>query len=190
MDTNASNNQLYSYWFANYPQSFTVPACNTDSEIAMLEAMALSDHSLLRFICINYGYVLGKSGHIRLFGGKNNNCMSLFEVNNLENGYTVFNGVLIIASTSEGGLFALNFSKTTGANLGEVLFLPAKSLNWEKLGIGFKAFCKWALGVSESDLVSSGWIEPYAKKKTPNEQDRLVKGKVCVLESVAERSGD
>lgn len=86
MDTNASNNQLYSYWFANYPQSFTVPACNTDSEIAMLEAMALSDHSLLRFICINYGYVLGKSGHIRLFGGKNNNCMSLLKLTTLKMG--------------------------------------------------------------------------------------------------------
>lgn len=149
MNANVRNNEIFRNGLDQYSQLFSIPAYNTDTEMAMLKAMDLDDYSLLNFICMNYGYILEKSGHIRLFGGKNNNCMSLFEVNNLETGHTVFDGVLIIASTSEAGVFALNFSKMIGADLGEVLFLPVKSLCWEKLGIGYKAFAKWALGVSK-----------------------------------------
>ena len=188
MNEKITTESLLKHWVTSKPDISFVASNNTYDELSLIKQMDISKKSVLGCVCLNYGYVLCGNKHIRLLGGKNDNCLSLFDVNELNNGHSVIKNILIVADTSDGGIFALNCNRDTGAEIGEILYLPSRSLIWEPLGIGYADFVKWALMSTESDLLSNGWIDNGMTTISLNRTDSLLIAKICVLQSFGKRS--
>lgn len=187
MNERISTESLLKHWVASKPDITFVASNNTYNELSLIKQMDISKKSVLGCVCLNYGYVLCSNKHIRLLGGKNNDCLSLFDVNELNNGHSVIKNILIVADTSDGGIFALNCNRDTGAEIGEMLYLPSKSLIWEPLEIGYADFVRWALMSTESELFSNSWIDSKTTTISFNKTDSFLKAKICVLQSFGKR---
>lgn len=157
------------------------PAENGSAETEIICKMNFDGCPVMERILKSTGYILCKNRHIRIFGGKNSRCKSLFDINELYKGYSVLKGVLIIADISSGGIFALNCGSDNGAALGDVLFLPGGSLIWERLGIGYEDFAEWALNASSEELVVGGWINSALHSLSLSEMDKITRGKIDIL---------
>lgn len=187
MNEKTSTESLVKNWLTTKSDITFVASNNTHNERYLINQMGISKKSVLGCICLNYGYILCGNKHIRLLGGKSDNCLSLFDVNELNNGHSVIKNILIVADTSDGGIFALNCNRDTGAEIGEMLYLPSKSLIWEPLGIGYADFVRWALMSTESDLLFNGWIDGETTTISFSKADSILKAKIYVLQSFGTR---
>ena len=184
------SSNLLDGWVKSVPSISAVPSKNSAGDAAIIQSMGLSLASILGCVCLRYGYILCGGKHIRLLGGKNDACCSMLEINGMDRGYSAIKNVLIVADTSEGGIFAVNCSGKTGADIGEILYLPANSITWERLDIGYADFAKWAIMATEADLVSGRWIENPAQIFSVQRADAVLKGKIGVLKSFGETGGE
>lgn len=190
MCTKVSSSDLLDSWIKLAPNVSVAPSNNTPEDVKMLHKIGLSSDSILGCVCRKYGYILCGNKHIRLMGGKTNSCFSMLEVNDMDKGYSVIKNILIVADTSEGGIFAINCSEKTGADIGEILFLPAKALTWERLNIGYADFAKWAITSSEESLVSGQWIERASQSFSMQKANILLRAKICILKSFGKTRGE
>ena len=184
------SSNLLDSWVKSVPSISAVPSKNSAGDAAIIQSMGLSLASILGCVCLRYGFILCGEKHIRLLGGKNDVCCSMLEINGMDRGYSAIKNVLIVADTSEGGIFAVNCSGKTGADIGEILYLPANSITWERLDIGYADFAKWAIMATEADLVSGRWIENPAQIFSMQRADAVLKGKIGVLKSFGETGGE
>lgn len=182
MDNRSS--KLLAEWIAMSKETQFLVAENTEKEENLLYELQLTERSVLGCLIKDLGYVICGNLHIRILGGKNPRCKSFFEVNALYTGVGLLRGILIVADTSNGGLFALNCDKSTGATLGEMLYLPYGSLMWERLDIGYSDFVKWAINASAEELMFGGWIDSSIKNIPLDLRDRITQSKLDILLSM------
>ena len=147
--------------------------------------MGLTKASVLGCVCLNTGCLLCGEKSIRLLGGCNRFCDSLIQINEMDKGYSVLKNVLIVGDTAEGGLFAVSCSEETGAEKGEILYLPPDSLVWECLGLSYAAFAMWAIGCSKAELLQGGWLKKPSARFDLMTADKMVKAKIAMLKSLA-----
>lgn len=182
MDNRSS--KLLAEWIAMSNKTQFLVAENTEEEENLLNKLQLTESSVLGCLIKDLGYVICGNHHIRILGGKNPHCKSFFEVNTLYTGAGLLQGILVVADTLNGGLFALNCDKNTGAALGEMLYLPYGSLIWERLDIGYSDFVRWAINASPETLVSGGWVDSNSKNVPFNVRDQITQSKLDILLSI------
>jgi hypothetical protein len=123
---------------------------------AVLEALQLTERSLLGAIASNTGGLLIDSGWLRILGGGAPGLPSLSE----ENQGTRAQSHLVVAFDAVGGRFAID-GGGLGVALGEVCYWGPDTLAWSGIGGGHSAFLSWVLegGLDEfyGSLRWSGW---------------------------------
>lgn len=181
-----TNAKLLAGWIVASKDTQFLPAENAKAEINILNKLELTDRSILGCLIKDLGYIICANRHIRILGGKNPHYRSFFDVNALYTGTGLLKGVLIIADTSNGGLFALKCDKSNGATLGEVLYLPYGSLLWERLDIGYSDFIKWAIRVSKEELIAGGWLDTSSQNPPDSMRDQITQSKLDILLSMHE----
>lgn len=179
-----TSTRLLAEWIAKSNETQFLAAENTEKEKEILNKLQLTDRSIIGCLINDLGYILCGNHHIRILGGKNPHCRSFFEINNLYTGTGLLQGVLIVADTSNGGLFALNCDKRNEAMLGEMLYLPYGSLTWEQLDIGYSDFVRWAIDVLNETLVSGGWIDSDTPSRSLSARDQITQSKLDILLSM------
>lgn len=182
MSNQKTSAALLAEWIAAAKDARFLTAENGAAETEILQTLRLTDRSVMGCLLHDIGYVVCANGHIRILGGKNNACRSFFEVNKLYAGTSVFNGLLIVADTANGGLFALHGNQTNGTS--EMLYLPYGSLTWERLDIGYADFVRWALSVSPTALAEGGWINAPSRDLPMKSRDAITQSKIDILLTV------
>ena len=184
MNNQKTSKQLLAEWIAASDSTEYLSAENSNVEMATLSKLRLTEYSVMGCLLKDLGYILCKNQFIRILGGKNSVCKSFFEINALYTGTSLLKDVLIIADTANGGLFGLNCNQQNGATLGEVLYLPYSSFTWERLDIGYSDFVRWVINVSETELISGGWIEKPQREIQMSVRDTITYSKIDVLLSI------
>ena len=184
MSNTISAEEMLKGWLIAARKVTAVPCENTMEDEEIIRKMGLTKASLLGCICLNIGYLLCGENNIRILGGRNRFCDSLIHINEIDKGFSILKNVLVVADTAEGGLFAVNCSDETGAEKGELLYLPPESLIWEPLELSYAAFVMWALESSKADLLQGGWIEKPSGKIDLMTMDRKTNAKIAMLKSM------
>lgn len=179
-----SSAKLLAEWIVASKGTQFLTAKNTETEMKILDRLQLTEHSTIGCLIKDLGYVVCENRHIRILGGKNPDCESFFDINALYTGSWLLKGVLVIADTSNGGLFALNCDESNGATLGEVLYLPYGSLLWERLDIGYSDFVQWAIHISRKELVEGGWLDDDSELIPLRMRDKITQSKLGILLSM------
>lgn len=126
--------------------------CDRDA----VDTLRISKESFMGQI-VGYYKKIVICGYIHILCGKGED--SIIDTNAVDSrGFPqLFPGALIIAYDGGGGLFAVNGGACAGGAIGNVLYLPNGSFCWEDLRLRYASFLKWALSITEDDLVKGAW---------------------------------
>lgn len=144
--------------------------------------LPITEKSILGALVSRYSLVSVLNGKIRIFGGDDSRRASINSINKVINGReTAIPGLLIIADDICGGIFAINNGFVKNVKRGNVVFLPADSLVFEDLMMGYASFINWCMTLSNETWFGDGWKTSDMNMVNLREADEYILAKLAVV---------